>query len=139
MVYNTDMLEFDQKKIDEVAKAHDLKLMLLFGSHAKGTAKSDSDLDVAVLGNNPIGTDQIIDLNNDLAEVFQVKEIDVKSLHNTNPLFRFQVTKDSKLLYGRRRDYLAFRAYAFRDYIDSQSLLRLKEKLIQKRLNKLNN
>jgi predicted nucleotidyltransferase len=123
-----------RKKLEKIAKSHDLLLVILFGSQATGKASEKSDVDIAVLGKKIISTEEIIELNNKFADAFEVKEIDVKSLHNTNPLFRWQVAGKGKLLFGKLKDFNSFRAYAFRSYIDSQDLLRLKEIIINKRL-----
>ena len=124
-------------KINNLAKKYNLSLVILYGSHARGKVHKESDIDIAVLGARPIPFEKLIDLNNEFAEIFKVKEIDVKSLHNTNFLFRYQVMYKGILLYGKSYDYNSFKSYAFRDYYDSQDLLRLKEVFIKKRLQNL--
>ena len=124
-------------KIDNLAKKFNLSLVILYGSHARGKVHKESDIDIAVLGARPIPFEKLIDLNNEFAEIFKVKEIDVKSLHNTNFLFRYQVMYKGILLYGKSYNYNSFKSYAFRDYYDSQDLLRLKEVFIKKRLQNL--
>jgi predicted nucleotidyltransferase len=124
-------------EIDHIARKYNLLLVILYGSHASGRTCKESDIDIAVLGTRPITFENLIDLNNEFAEIFKVKEIDVKSLHNTNSLFRYQVMSKGVLLYGKSYDYNSFKSYAFRDYYDSQDLLRLKEVLIKKRLQNL--
>jgi hypothetical protein len=47
-------------------------------------------------------------------------------------LFRYQVMKDGVLLHGKPKDFYSYKIYAFRDYIDSRDLLRLKRTLIDK-------
>lgn len=123
-----------KSKIKKIAKDHNLSLVILYGSQATGRANKDSDIDIAVLGFEPIGFEKLTDLNNEFADIFETKEIDVKLLHRVDPLFRFQVMRDGVLLFGKSRDFNSFRAYAFRDYFDSQDLFRLKEILIKKRL-----
>lgn len=124
-------------EIDPIARKYNLLLVILYGSQASGRTCKESDIDIAVLGTRPIAFENLIDLNNEFAEIFKVKEIDVKSLHNTNSLFRYQVMSKGVLLYGKSYDYNSFKSYAFRDYYDSQDLLRLKEVLIKKRLQNL--
>jgi predicted nucleotidyltransferase len=131
-------LENLKPEIEKLAKKHNLSLVLLYGSHAKGNMRTDSDIDLAVLGVKPISTDDLITLSNEFAQIFEVNEIDVKSLHHTGPLFRYQVMQNSVLLYGRNYDYLTFKSYAFRDYHDSKDLFRLKEVLIRKRMQSFN-
>ena len=124
-------------EIDHIARKYNLLLVILYGSQASGRTCKESDIDIAVLGTRPITFENLIDLNNEFAEIFKVKEIYVKSLHNTNSLFRYQVMSKGVLLYGKSYDYNSFKSYAFRDYYDSQDLLRLKEVFIKKRLQNL--
>ena len=131
-------LENLKPEIEKLAKEHNLLLVLLYGSQAKGKVSKDSDIDIAVLGAKPISTDDLIALSNEFAQIFDVYEIDVKSLHNTDTLFRYQVMSKSVLLYGRSYDYHSFKAYAFRSYHDSKDLFRLKEVLIRKRMQSFN-
>ncbi len=131
-------LENLKPEIEKLAKEHNLSLVLLYGSQTKGNIHTDSDIDIAVLGVKPISTDDIIALSNGFAQIFEVNEIDVKSLHMIDALFRYQVMQNSVLLYGRNYDYLTFKSYAFRDYHDSKDLFRLKEVLIRKRMQSFN-
>ena len=131
-------LENLKQRIRKLVKKHNLSLVVLYGSQAKGKIRKDSDIDIAVLGTKPISTDDLIALNNDFAQIFEVYNIDVKSLHNTDPLFRYQVMLNAVLLYGRSYDFFNFKAYAFRAYHDSKDLFRLKEILIRKRIRSFN-
>jgi predicted nucleotidyltransferase len=128
------VVAFNKDRIEELAKAKGLRLVLLYGSHAAGNARADSDIDVAVLGHEKIRPELLVDLNNDFARIMDAPEIDLKSLHDVDPLFRFQVMWKGIPLYGSRGDYLSFKAYAYRDYHDSRDLFRLKKALINKRL-----
>ena len=132
------MEKIDKSKIDKIAGKYGLKLAILFGSQATGKAHQGSDTDVAVLGEKKLSFEDIINLNNEMAEAFQVREIDVKSLHNNDPLFRYQVMRNGKLLHGKNYDYHSFKAYAFRDFIDSRDILDLKEIMVKKRVESLN-
>lgn len=134
------MIDFNLKKmeIQKIAERHSLSLVVLYGSYAKNLAKKDSDVDIAVYRNGKtIPFDELVDLNNEFADIFKSMEIDVKSLHNTNPLFRYQVMRCGVLLYGENRALYSYKAYAFRDYHESKDLLRLKEIIIKKRLKSL--
>ena len=121
-------------KIIKIAEKHNLLLVLLYGAYARGKIRKDSDIDITVLGVRPIPFKDLVSLNNEFAEAFKAKDIDVKSLHNFDALFRYQVMRNAVLLYGRYYDYNSFKVYAFRDYHDSKSLLRLKENLTKKRM-----
>lgn len=133
------MIDLERFKlgIAKIAEKYDLKLVVLYGSQATGKANENSDIDIAILGNRRIDFDRHIELINEFTGLFHTDEVDVKLLHSTNPLFRYQVMRDGILLFGKKHDFISFRAYAFRDYMDSRDLLRLKQIMIQSRVNRL--
>jgi predicted nucleotidyltransferase len=130
-----------QQKIEEVGEKYNLRFILLHGSYATDKMKTGSDLDIALLGEKLIESEELLAIYSDLAEIFgddPQRELDIKSLHKVDPLFCYQVAKDSQLLYGDLTDFNQFRAYAFSNYFDSKDLFHLEKKLIQKFQNYLN-
>src|SRR4030066_409588 len=128
------LTEDQQQKIEEVGRKRRLKFILLHGSYATNKMKPDSDLDIALLGEKPIELEELLDIYSDLAEIFgdnPRRELDIKSLHKADPLFCYQVAKDSQLLYGDLTDFNEFRAHAFSNYFDSKDLFHL-EKIIMR-------
>jgi len=124
-----------QQKIEEVGKKYSLKFILLHGSFATDKVKTGSDLDIALLGEKFIEFEELLAIYSDLADIFgdnPQRELDIKSLHKADPLFCYQVAKDSKLLYGDLTDFNEFKAYAFSNYFDSKDLFHLEKILIQK-------
>ena len=125
-----------KQEVGKIGRKYNLKMILLYGSYATSKIKSSSDLDIAVLGKKPIKMDELLEIHSDLADIFgdsRERELDLKSLHDVDPFFRFEVMRHSVLLYGDPVDYYSFKAYAFRDFQDSQSLLNLLGKMIRKR------
>jgi predicted nucleotidyltransferase len=118
----------------KIGEKHGLRLVVLYGSVAKGMAKEDSDVDIAVLGKNFLQFKEIIEIIDEFTAALQSNKIDVKSLHHADPLFRHQVMEGGILLYGDELDFIKFKIYAFRDYVESKSLFDLKEKMVKKRL-----
>jgi predicted nucleotidyltransferase len=130
------LAEKQKQKINQIGKKYNLRLILLFGSFARGENHPGSDLDIAILGEKTIDFDTFLNIYSEMFAIFgngQGREVDLSSLHNVNPLFRFYVMRDSILLFGKSVDYYSFKAYAFRDYQESQSLLKLMDTLIHKR------
>jgi len=130
------MIDLEKFKpgIAKLAERKSLSLIVLYGSQATGKAGKDSDIDIAILGERPLGFRDVTDLINDFSDIFGSNEIDIKPLHFCDPLFRFQVMRDGILLFGDKKIFYSFRAFAFRDYFDSWDLFRLKEQMVQKRL-----
>ena len=61
----TESIETQIRQVLE--RHHTIRLALLFGSLAKGTALPDSDLDLAVGADRPLDVDETIELISDLA------------------------------------------------------------------------
>ena len=130
-----------QQKIGEVGRKYSLKFILLHGSYATDKMEKSSDLDIALLGEKLIEFEELLAIYSDLAEIFgdnSQRELDIKSLHKADPLFCYQVAKDSQLLYGDLTDFNEFKAYAFSNYFDSKDLFQLEKILVQKFQNYLN-
>jgi predicted nucleotidyltransferase len=121
-------------QIAALAERHQLLLVCLYGSQAQQKTRPESDLDIAILGKRRILSKAFAKLSMELAEIFQRNDVDVKSLHRVSPLFRYQAMKNSILLYGTSLDYERYKLYAFRDYQDSRSLLKLRDQIIERRL-----
>ena len=128
------------KQLADIGKRHHLKLILLHGSYATGRQHDGSDLDIALLGYVKFPFNKELDIYSDVAKVFgdsKARELDVKSLHGTDPLFLYEVARDSQLLYGNRTDYDEFRSRVFLSYIDSRDLRELEQLLNRRQLEKL--
>ncbi|MBN2073687.1 MAG: nucleotidyltransferase domain-containing protein [Actinobacteria bacterium] len=133
--------KIEEQKLKQIGKKYKLKMIVLHGSYATGKVKPDSDLDIAILGNKPFDYKTVGNIYMDLEKVFASSfkgELDVKSLHRIDPLFRYHVAKDSQLIYGNMTDYNEFRAYAFRLYFDSGDLFKLENILVSRYQDHLN-
>lgn len=124
-----------QQKIKEIAKKYNLNLVLLFGSQVKNKKylHRESDFDIAYLSRRELTGKEIIDLNCDFIDFFHCDRIDLVDLKKDNPLLKYEIAQNSKLLYGEEMDYLEFKATAFKSYIDHQPLFKLEDILIRKR------
>lgn len=129
-------IDFEKIKpeLKKIAERHGLKLVVLYGSQATGKVKPDSDIDIAVLGKRKIDFAEHLELIGEFTGLFRTDEIDVKILHHVDPLFRHEVMRGGVLLYGSDYDFASFKAYAFRDYMESGDLFNLKRIFIKKRM-----
>jgi predicted nucleotidyltransferase len=131
------VLTFEQQKaLAQIGRAHRLKFIILHGSYAKGIARREgSDLDIAILGKQKIPFAEVLEIHGQLASIFgdnPERELDLTTLHGVDPLFRHQVTKGGLLLYGDRSEYQEFKAFAYRDFMDSYDLRKLEETLTKR-------
>lgn len=130
-----------QIRIKKLAKKYDLKLLLLFGSQLryKKFLHPESDVDIAYISQRELSGEEIINFNCDLIDTFNYNKIDIVDLKKAPPFLCFEISKNSKLLFGKKMDYLEFKAVAFKKYIDTHSLFELEDFLIKKRQKSLGN
>lgn len=122
-------------KIEEIVARYQLELLLLFGSRASDKTHKDSDFDVGYLSKTDLTLTDESRLIIDLAPVFGSENIDLVNLKAAPPLLLYAATSEAKILFAK--DDLIFpslRAYAFKIYIESQPLYKLKEERLLEKL-----
>ena len=67
-----ELTKEQKQKIDKIGKKYDLKLALLFGSRARNQERKDSDLDIAILGNEKIEFKKLLQINYEFQKVFEI-------------------------------------------------------------------
>ncbi len=105
-----------------------IKLAILFGSRASGKANANSDTDVAVLADHPLSIDEKAHLAVRFATKLNVSEdtIDLIDLWDAPPLLGHHVAEGGKLLEGSPYDFVRFRVLAWKRYLDTAKLRRMR-------------
>ncbi|MBI5850029.1 MAG: nucleotidyltransferase domain-containing protein [Planctomycetes bacterium] len=96
---------FDSEALLAVIRGRlpDLLGVWLFGSRARGTARTDSDIDVAVLGRRPYDTVLVFETGLELSAT-ALLDVDLLDLRDTSVVFRKQVAEHGKLLWTSDRE-----------------------------------
>ena len=123
------------RKIAELAKKFQLKLIVVFGSFAFGKQQKNSDLDIAILGIKDVSFNEHVELINEFSLIFN-KEVDLTILNKANPLLLYQVSKNPILLYGDKRELLKFKLSAFKTYHDYAPYFEMERKLNKRIISK---
>ncbi|MBI4630351.1 MAG: nucleotidyltransferase domain-containing protein [Chloroflexi bacterium] len=93
----------ESKEFQEILVKHGVVLAYLFGSHAKGTARAFSDVDIAVLLPYDTPRSKFFDvrlaLTDALMSLLGKNEIDVVVLNEATPLLAYQVVRYGKIVY----------------------------------------
>lgn len=129
-----------KKQLHKIGREHALHFIILHGSYAKGIPRRGSDLDIAYVGGKRHDLDAYLKIFTALENVFgntPQRELDVKELCHADPLFRYHVVRDGVLLFGHSTAYADFKAYAYRDYMDSVDLRKLQDILLEKSIKEL--
>lgn len=105
------------------------KLVIMFGSHARGTAGRGSDTDVAVLADHALNTQEKAMIEERLARKLGVseEELDIVDLFDAPPLLAHQIGETGKLLEGERTDFVRFRVLAWKRYLGTAKFRRARE------------
>jgi predicted nucleotidyltransferase len=120
-----------------VEKLPNLKLLILFGSRARGEDKPDSDWDLAISYDETNRQTGIKEISNDyltylsiLSELFEINRdlIDLIELDRCSPLMKYQVARDGKLIYEKNTgDFLKFRVRAWKEYADTAKFRKIQK------------
>lgn len=104
---------------EALARGPELRLAVAFGSVAAGTARSDSDLDIAILPSDPALPLRVeLELATELSNAAG-REVDIVRLDRDDPLLHREVAKRSVAIYEASAGvFAAYRAEAMSRWID---------------------
>ncbi len=86
----------------------DCEAILLFGSYARGTQNTESDIDIAIKSVKEISKKEIFNIRLELEETIK-KEVDLINLDTINDDFRYEILMNGKILYCQNQ--LKFELY----------------------------
>jgi len=115
------------QKVAAFSENHpEISAMYLFGSHASGSERSRSDVDLGVLFNRDVDGLKRIDLETKISNLLK-KEVDLIDMKKSGPFLRHQIYKCGQKIYQDGTDFpFLFRADSIRDYLDTGHLRRVR-------------
>jgi hypothetical protein len=120
--------------LTEIAKKHNLSLILMHGSQVTGKIHAKSDLDIAVMQKSDKKNLDLIGLYADLGSYFKINNVDITNITHPNPLLGIAVARKSKLLFGLNEDYEDFCRKAFFRYNDYYPYLKMESDFVKERI-----
>lgn len=130
------MTKADKKQIAEIAKKHDLTLVVLFGSQATGHTHKESDVDVAYMSDKKLSFHDEVLLNTDLTEAFRNDKVSLVNLKTAPPLLLKQIVANAVVLYEKTSHlFTEIFLYAMRTYEEAKPLFKLREQYLARRIN----
>jgi predicted nucleotidyltransferase len=110
-----------------------IKAVYLFGSAASGRARADSDLDLAVVPERPLGSDKLALLTDLAAE--GLERVDLVSLEGDDVVLRFEALRPNRLLYAAADfDHGEYYSRVIREYFDFEPYLLRQREALRRRL-----
>jgi predicted nucleotidyltransferase len=89
-----------QRALDFLEEHFGLESLWLFGSEAQGTARPDSDIDLAALFRGAPPPLDVLGARGDLEEIFG-RDVDLVDLDRASPILAMQVLQHGRLLVDR--------------------------------------
>ena len=119
--------------LHDIAREHGITAVFLFGSHARDAARPTSDIDVAILGNAPLGFTERGAVIDAIARHLNVSEdmVDLVDLWSASPLLQHEIATNGKALYGDAFVVLRFKVLAWKRYQDTAKFRRAREQALQ--------
>ena len=122
------MLSIEQRLITLLSGYPELKLAILFGSHATGTATASSDIDLGVLAEQPLSSDLTAQLMADIGVAFG-RPVDIVDLYGVPEPITGQVFKGKRLL-GDKSTYAQLLT---RHLLDTADFVPLQQRILKER------
>ena len=106
-----------REELRALEKRPGIELVILFGSRAKGYARPDSDLDVAISSEKPL---DLLEITNDLIQATHLNDIDVVDLHRCGPLLGMRILNEGEVLVRKPGALGRIGSYICRRYADTK-------------------
>ena len=113
-----------------------VSLVIFFGSRAKGTARSDSDADVAYVAHRELTSAEWFKLAEYISAYLYISEdsLDLVDISRASPLLTRQVAETGTLIFGDKEEFLRFRVLEWKRYVDTARFRTAREKALAKKL-----
>lgn len=134
------ILKETKDSIQKLAEKYEIKLVMLFGSSARGTETKKSDVDIAVLGDKDFYEKNYSDFLFEMAKLEDIerREIEVVPISDRNPILLYHIFKDGIALYKKsEEEYFRIINWARFIYEDNKRFFYGREKSIRERLKKI--
>ena len=117
------------------ARSHGIRLLVAFGSQVTGRTHAASDVDLAVVLDNPKAGDPLR-LIADLQAAFP-HQVDVLWLDRADPLVRWAALKQPRLLLGDARELARAQVYAWRRFVEYRPFFELEAAAVRRAIARL--
>ncbi|MEK7128002.1 MAG: nucleotidyltransferase domain-containing protein [Patescibacteria group bacterium] len=129
-------IEEIKSKIKPMAEKYGLKLVVLFGSRARGDSREKSDFDIAYLPKESVNFSEENHMAGELYFILKSSDVDLVNLSNASPLLFKKIFEESVVLYEIEKSlFNNLYLYAARVNRDSEILHRLRRDYVRERIN----
>mgnify|MGYP000852724956 FL=1 len=131
------LTKIDTDKLQQVVEKYHLKLLVYYGSYARQEDydPSRSDIDIAFISEQQLGSQQLFDLMSDLIMLHRKSNIDLVNLQTASGLLKEAVANDGRVLYEKEEGYFQqLCPYLYKCYYETRKFRQIKHALFEKKL-----
>ena len=131
------LTKIDTDKLQQVVEKYHLKLLVYYGSYARQEDydPSRSDIDIAFISEQQLGSQQLFDLMSDLILLHRKSNIDLVNLQTASGLLKEAVANDGRVLYEKEEGYFQqLCPYLYKCYYETRKFRQIKHALFEKKL-----
>ncbi|ABI67569.1 type VII toxin-antitoxin system MntA family adenylyltransferase antitoxin [Syntrophomonas wolfei] len=131
------LTKIDTDKLQQVVEKYHLKLLVYYGSYARQEDydHSRSDIDIAFISEQQLGSQQLFDLMSDLIMLHRKSNIDLVNLQTASGLLKEAVANDGRVLYEKEEGYFQqLCPYLYKCYYETRKFRQIKHALFEKKL-----
>jgi len=134
-----EIIQKNQKELQEIFQRGGVVLAYLFGSQVRGTTHHFSDIDIGLLLDKDISKDAYFDktleLGGKLEHIFGTEHVDVAVLNQAKPFLRYQVIFGGKLLFEKNAAIRIFyENNVMKEYQDTKHILQFSLNAMKERI-----
>lgn len=123
-------MNYNVEELKTTCAKHGINMVLLYGSEASGNSNIQSDLDLGLLlKDDDYNFEEII---KDFMQVFKDNTIDVAILNHGDPVFKFEIISNYKILFCKADEiFLDFYTNTVKQYNDTKKFRILEETYLE--------
>lgn len=130
-MHNKSMLK--QRLMPLISKKG-IKLVILFGSRAKGSNLDRSDYDLALMQDESF---DIIKMTMEICRVLETDKVDIIDIRQVSPLLGMEIAKYGKIIFESKPGlFNSFKSLIFRKYCDTKKIRDARKESIKSFLEK---
>jgi len=110
----------DSEQFKQIAMAHQLRLIVLFGSAARGYMHAESDVDIGVFVGKKLTPSRRLSLWSQLSRLFP-RDVDLSVINHIDPVVAFRIAKEGVVLFEVEPGvWENWKSYVVRQYWDTE-------------------
>lgn len=118
------------QKLRPLFERPDVQLVMLFGSYVSGNVHPRSDLDLAILAQEPL---DLVGLTTEIIQLLHLNDIDLVDLRRATPLLAREIVRQGVVLYERDPGtYAQFVSLTIRRYVDTRKFREAQQLSVQR-------